>query len=286
MRVTAGASGAIFGLAGTLIPVLYFAKFDVPKENIRSLLVSVSKFAVVNLVFGMCAHVDNVAHFGGLVTGLLVALFLAGTVFLPSEQRASKQQLIALTTAVVLALWFVPVAKANSYVRDFYLGRLALSHSQYKAASNHLEKYLAIRPADVSGHTLLATAYQGQNRMNEAAHEYETALELMPNSSLLELNLANVYLLQQKPAAALTLYRKTITKGEADFDADDYRRYASALFHEKQYSEALTAIHKSLELEEEDPLSHELLAEVDAQLGKSEDAERERKRAAELHQSK
>jgi Tfp pilus assembly protein PilF len=45
-------------------------------------------------------------------------------------------------------------------------------------------------------------------------------------------------------------------------------------------------IHKSLQLDEKNPVSHELLAEVEAQLGKSADAEGERKRAAELQQSK
>jgi Flp pilus assembly protein TadD len=78
----------------------------------------------------------------------------------------------------------------------------------------------------------------------------------------------------------------SIAEDDADFDADDYRHYGAALFQEKEYSEALTVIHKSLQLDEKNPVSHELLAEVEAQLGKFADAEGERKRAAELQQSK
>jgi rhomboid protease GluP len=51
MRVSAGASGAIFGIAGALITVLYYGKHDLPKENVRHLLGYVVRFFSIESAF-------------------------------------------------------------------------------------------------------------------------------------------------------------------------------------------------------------------------------------------
>jgi rhomboid protease GluP len=80
----AGASGAVFGIAGALIILLKSHRLPVPPQELRKLRKSVIYFAAINLVLGlsisfgtMVAHsglsIDNMAHLGGFSCGLLFA---------------------------------------------------------------------------------------------------------------------------------------------------------------------------------------------------------------------
>ena len=51
--IGAGASGAIFGLAGALIAVLYLGKLPIAKEALKPTLKSLVMFAAYNLFFGL-----------------------------------------------------------------------------------------------------------------------------------------------------------------------------------------------------------------------------------------
>ena len=69
--VSAGASGAIFGIAGALIASFYLGEFSLPRAAIQPSLRSVIMFAGYNLLFGaVSGRTDNAAHIGGLVCGL------------------------------------------------------------------------------------------------------------------------------------------------------------------------------------------------------------------------
>src|SRR6202161_1532740 len=73
-----GASGAIFGLAGALITALKLGEFSVPRSALSGTLKSLGAFVVYNLIFGaIIPGVDNTAHIGGLITGLIVGALIA-----------------------------------------------------------------------------------------------------------------------------------------------------------------------------------------------------------------
>ncbi|HEX3586192.1 MAG TPA: rhomboid family intramembrane serine protease, partial [Candidatus Angelobacter sp.] len=157
MRVSAGASGAIFGIAGALISVVYFGQLGLQPEGRRKLLGYVVRFAFINLLFGLKGHVDNMAHLGGLVTGLLMGLFLARTFNLAPEERLAKRKMIFIYSGIALLALFIPVAKAKQYAVDFSRGEAALDHNDLNTAIAHLQKYVAARPDDVIGHALLGS---------------------------------------------------------------------------------------------------------------------------------
>ncbi|WP_051718555.1 rhomboid family intramembrane serine protease [Hymenobacter sp. IS2118] len=75
-----GASGAIFGLYGLLLALLISKKIVLDKSDRRAMLGLVLYLVLSNLISGLSGNIDNAAHFGGLLTGLLVAgpLALAG----------------------------------------------------------------------------------------------------------------------------------------------------------------------------------------------------------------
>jgi rhomboid protease GluP len=66
--VSAGASGAIFGLYGVFLALLFTDLFH--KDVRQNLLQSIGIFVVYNLINGLKGGVDNAAHIGGLVSGL------------------------------------------------------------------------------------------------------------------------------------------------------------------------------------------------------------------------
>ena len=71
--VSAGASGAIFGLMGALLYVVIANRGRLGRLSGRGMLVMV----ILSLYFGLTSTgVDNLAHVGGLVSGFLLAVLL------------------------------------------------------------------------------------------------------------------------------------------------------------------------------------------------------------------
>ncbi|NML35055.1 rhomboid family intramembrane serine protease [Paraburkholderia antibiotica] len=102
---SAGASGAIFGVAGALLAFVLRYRKELPAElaarNRRAMLV----FILYSLYRGLVQHgVDNAAHFGGLVGGVLIGALLARPLTEEARERSSRPSAIAATTAAVLFL--------------------------------------------------------------------------------------------------------------------------------------------------------------------------------------
>jgi len=112
--IGAGASGAIFGLAGGLIAVLYLGKLPIAKDALKPTLRSLVMFAAFNLFFGLVPGIDNAAHLGGLLAGLAIGAVLAGTVTEPPDIRARRRNYVIVATVLLLLA-------ANSYLRQRYV---------------------------------------------------------------------------------------------------------------------------------------------------------------------
>lgn len=88
VTLSVGASGAVFGIAGALITVLKFRKLPIPDYVTSQYLSSILRFAGMNLVIGFALpRIDNSAHIGGVLTGLLMGLVmpLGGRVSRPDD---------------------------------------------------------------------------------------------------------------------------------------------------------------------------------------------------------
>lgn len=78
--ISAGASGAIFGMYGVFLALL--TTDLVEKSNRKQLLASILFFIVYNLLGGLQAGIDNAAHLGGLLAGVAI-----GYSFVPALRR-------------------------------------------------------------------------------------------------------------------------------------------------------------------------------------------------------
>ena len=105
--VGAGASGAIFGLAGALITALYLGKLPIPKQATRGTMKSLVAFAGYNLLFGAVgANIDNSAHIGGLLIGLALGAALARHLTDSPDVRSRWNWGVFAVTAIILFMLF------------------------------------------------------------------------------------------------------------------------------------------------------------------------------------
>ncbi len=73
--VSAGASGAIFGLTGALLALTIIYRGRVGQVTSRDMVIMI----VLSLYIGFTSQgVDNLAHIGGLICGFIVTLFVVG----------------------------------------------------------------------------------------------------------------------------------------------------------------------------------------------------------------
>jgi len=113
MTVEAGASGAIFGIAGALIAALYLGRLPVPPSALKATLKSLLTFAGYNLFFGaVTPGISNAAHLGGFTTGLALGAALAPRLTAPPEERDSRRRWIFILTALLLVVFFQVVRGA------------------------------------------------------------------------------------------------------------------------------------------------------------------------------
>jgi rhomboid protease GluP len=103
--VSAGASGAVFGVYGAMLAFLLVQRGTVPSSTSLPIARSAGVFLGINLVYGLATpHTDMTAHIGGLVFGFAAGCLLAMPLT-PAGQKAYPVRTAAVVlAAVVLAV--------------------------------------------------------------------------------------------------------------------------------------------------------------------------------------
>lgn len=100
--ISAGASGSIFGLYGIFLAFLFSHRIE--KSQRQALLASILVFVGYNLLNGMQSGVDNAAHAGGLISGIMLGYVY---VFAYKQEKISSQRLLTITGEITIFLLFV-----------------------------------------------------------------------------------------------------------------------------------------------------------------------------------
>jgi rhomboid protease GluP len=112
----AGASGAVFGIAGALIVLLKSNRLPVPPTELKRLRKSVIYFAALNLVLGLSIsggnlflhsslNIDNMAHLGGFTCGLLFAAPMVPRIGSPRPLFESRLRISVMMVVGLLVLF-------------------------------------------------------------------------------------------------------------------------------------------------------------------------------------
>jgi len=118
LQVGAGASGAVFGIAGILIILLSNRKLPFPWDELKKLRSSVVKFSLINLVIGLSTifvnvggiRIDNSAHIGGFLSGLALGFPLVPRMTAGRERYLRRQKYTFAVACLVLALFGYAIA--------------------------------------------------------------------------------------------------------------------------------------------------------------------------------
>lgn len=111
VSVGAGASGAVFGIAGILIVLLTNYNLPIPAYELQRLRKSVIQFAGLNLVIGLVTvalpiiRIDNSAHVGGFLSGLALGFPLRPEMTMGRSRYLTRQKITFAAAALFLALF-------------------------------------------------------------------------------------------------------------------------------------------------------------------------------------
>jgi rhomboid protease GluP len=110
--VGAGASGAVFGIAGVLIVLLKSPRLPIPPKELAGLRRYVIYFAVINFVIGfggnqlnLGVNIDNMAHLGGFLGGIIFALPLVPMLGSPKSLFLFRRRLSVWLLSGVLVFF-------------------------------------------------------------------------------------------------------------------------------------------------------------------------------------
>ena len=115
--VGAGASGAVFGIAGVLILLLKVKLLPVAADEVRRLRKSVIYFALLNFVIGGTSmflrtsiQIDNMAHLGGFLCGLALGWPLVPRIGAARAQYALRSWIAYSSMTLFLLVFAFGVA--------------------------------------------------------------------------------------------------------------------------------------------------------------------------------
>jgi len=192
--VSAGASGAVFGLYGALFGFLARDRESIPKPVLRQLVRSGAIFVGYNVIYGFSQpNIDQAAHFGGLAGGFLCGLLLSQPI--RPELRATRPRhalrAVALGLLLAAAGVFALPAKAN-FAKDFQTviapehdmaQRLLAAAGDHDTGKLSKDQYLAVLEDDVlrgwqqieKGARKLESANSRQREIKDALVAYASA---------------------------------------------------------------------------------------------------------------
>jgi rhomboid protease GluP len=119
--VSAGASGAVFGVSGALFGFVSRAEGTIPPAVLGRMRGGAVAFVGYNLVAGFfLPDIDNAGHVGGLLVGLLAGLAVGRPIGPDFDRDRGRRAVAALLGGgVLLALAFLPVRHRIADVPDW-----------------------------------------------------------------------------------------------------------------------------------------------------------------------
>jgi membrane associated rhomboid family serine protease/tetratricopeptide (TPR) repeat protein len=198
---SAGASGAIFGIAGLMLVAGYMHRASIPHHWGRVFGKGILPVIVLNLGLGLALHrwVDNWAHLGGLASGMALGVLIPPMKRNLATGLSTERPEPALAGITVLVVAIAMVAAFQDYRARITVARLIEQGQRFRAAKR--DDWAMLRfldaaqrsPRDDRPHEQLGLLYLGAQHWTDAIREFSEALRLNYLSDGSQLGLAKSY---------------------------------------------------------------------------------------------
>lgn len=191
--ISVGASGAIFGLIGSIFVIMYLSK-NFNKKMIGQLLIALFVLIVFSLFM---SNINIMAHLGGFISGVLITLI--GYYFKTQRSLFWSFLIVFLLIFIILQIRIFTISEDNIYDK---LIRDEMIKGNYSEAKNVVKQTLNNNYADDETYYLSGLITATKSSQAEAVSEWERGLRKFPNSGVLnyELAIANRSLSDDKKA--------------------------------------------------------------------------------------
>ncbi|MFC0299731.1 rhomboid family intramembrane serine protease [Virgibacillus soli] len=190
-NVSAGASGALFGLFGALL----FFGLHYRQLFFKTMGQNVIMLIIINIVFGfLVPQIDNSAHVGGLLTGFVAA----GIVHLPRKNRNWQTQMLAIVVYafIISGLGYYGIDKTlQSAPYQWEKVTTLIQSEQYDEVIRVTTEALNHDPGDLKAPLLFqrSYAYIKLQKETQAIEDLEYTVKVDPSMPEAYYNLALLY---------------------------------------------------------------------------------------------
>jgi rhomboid protease GluP len=248
--ISAGASGAVFGVAGALVAFWYFGKIALPQSIIKRDFASILTFVGYNLAFGFAKEgIDNAGHLGGLLVGLALGALLHRP--LPATTSPSRLRigLIYAGAALILILAAAFARKTHESMVSYGRGLRYLESELNDRAIEEFNRAIASDPAFAQAHNVIGVAYLRKDSYEQAIDAFKKCLELNPEAGVREMahyNLGLAYLSLSRNDEAIGAFNQSLQLNSQDPETHHF--LGMAYLGKKLYDQAITAFQQSIKL--------------------------------------
>ena len=247
----AGASGAIFGLAGVLVSFVYLKKTPANLQINSKMLGSLGTFIAYNLIFGAAIPgISNAAHIGGVVMGLAVGALLPSASADESSRRTRLSFVVAICTVALIAS-AVATKRLRAGVSEIAAIQRLIASRRTDEALTQLHELTVREPNFAPAQALLASLYFQQNRYQEAVFALQKAIDADPGNTTYQQQLGGAYLSLGEFDQAIAFYQKLISQYPADSRA--YLGLGYAYVGLKKYEPAIAQFRRAASLDSKSP---------------------------------
>ena len=276
--VSAGASGAIFGVAGALAVAGWRFKHLVPENFGKIFGVGVAPFIALNLYYGFThPGIDNFAHLGGVTAGVLCGLVLK------PQAQTRREAWIAVSGFVILVLiaFGIQYRAARNYDRTLHTAAEMLDAHRLPEAEQALSKIIKQGTLDPRTHVLAGLLKFRKGQREQGIREIREALRVAPGFAPAHRALAATYLAQGNPAAAASEFRSALRLDPRN--TTTRLSLAEILILLRKYDEASGEFHAALQLDPRLAAAHYGLGIIATLQEKPEIAEQEFRAALKIN---
>ena len=277
----AGASGAIFGIAGVLVSFVRLKKTPAHLQLNSKMLGSLGTFIFYNLIFGAAIPgISNAAHIGGVVMGLAVGAVLPAAAASESSRR-TRLSVVVVFSAIVLFASAVAAKRLRSDVAELSSIQQLISQHKSDEALAKLQQLTARQPQLAPAQAMLASLYINRGQYTEAVSALERANAADPRNPAYQEQLGSAYLATQQFDRAMAFFQKLVR-----YNSNNPRAFLGlgyAYMGLQQYDAAASEFREAVALDPKSPGPQFALGEAQLRGGHYADAEATYRRLVSLY---